>query len=141
MTLTNLSPILLTKLKVMYHPKGNILHALKASEDDYCGFEEAYFSTILYDEIKGWKKHHVMHMNLIVPIGMVRFYVYDEANNSMSNYLIGIDNYCRLSIPPGYWVAFKGCTSPQSLLLNIANLEHDPMEATNVDINSFPIID
>ena len=133
--------VLLTKLKVIHHPKGNILHALKASEVSYCGFEEAYFTKILHGEIKGWKKHNVMHMNLVVPIGMVLFYVYDEANNIMADYLIGIDNYCRLSVPPGYWVAFKGCASPESLVLNISNLEHNPAEAVNVDINSFPIPD
>ena len=36
---------------------GNVLHALKASEEEFCGFEEAYFSTININKIKAWKRH------------------------------------------------------------------------------------
>ena len=37
-------------------------------------------------------------------------------------------NYKRLTIPPGLWVAFEGIGMNLNLLLNIADLEHDPQE-------------
>ena len=63
-----------TPLRRIYHPKGDVLHALKSTESDYQGFGEAYFTTIIKNETKGWKKHQRMTMNLIVPTGSVRFF-------------------------------------------------------------------
>ena len=33
-----------TPLKRIFTPKGDVLHALKSSDSDFCGFGEAYFS-------------------------------------------------------------------------------------------------
>jgi dTDP-4-dehydrorhamnose 3,5-epimerase len=41
---------------------------------------------------------------------------------------IGVDRYVRLTVPPGIWFGFKGLGEPQSLLLNIADILHDPDE-------------
>lgn len=38
------------------------------------------------------------------------------------------ENYQRLTIPAGLWVAFAGVGEDLNLLLNVANLEHDPLE-------------
>ena len=57
---------------------GNVLHALKASEKEFHGFEEAYFSTIEINKIKAWKRHLRMTMNLIVPVGEVQFNFYSQ---------------------------------------------------------------
>ena len=51
-------------LKHIVVPKGDILHALKSIDEDYIGFGEAYFSQIKYGQIKGWKKHNRMMLNL-----------------------------------------------------------------------------
>ncbi|MFW5625378.1 MAG: dTDP-4-dehydrorhamnose 3,5-epimerase, partial [Campylobacter hyointestinalis] len=63
--------VILTPLKQIYNPKGNIFHAMKNSDIGYLGFGEAYFSTIDQNKIKGWKKHTKMTLNLIVPIGEI----------------------------------------------------------------------
>ena len=52
---------------------GDVWHALKSTEDSFIGFGEAYFSWVDPGSIKAWKKHLDMTINLIVPIGMVRF--------------------------------------------------------------------
>ena len=49
--------VILTPLKKIDHPKGDIYHAMKKSDHGYNGFGEVYFSTINKDDIKGWKKH------------------------------------------------------------------------------------
>ena len=38
--------VVLTPLKIIENPAGNILHAMKASDQGYAGFGEAYFSTV-----------------------------------------------------------------------------------------------
>lgn len=137
--LKSLPPVVITPLKRIYHPKGDIFHVLKKDEISFIGFGEAYFTTIIGGEIKGWKKHTIMTMNIVVGFGKVRFYIHDEANNNTNFYDIGKDNYARLTIPPGYWVAFKGIESCENLVLNIASEAHNPNEAVNSPIETFSL--
>jgi dTDP-4-dehydrorhamnose 3,5-epimerase len=133
-----LAGVVLTPLKRIYHPQGDVYHALKSSDNGFHQFGEAYFSTVNFHEIKGWKKHTKMTMNLIVPTGSIKFVVYDDRENSKSNdqffeVVLSADNYARLTIPPGVWLAFQGRGVELNLLLNIASIEHDPLE-TNVQV-------
>lgn len=137
--LNNIRSIVLTPLRRIDHPKGAVFHGLKRSEQSFVDFGEVYFTTVIANETKGWKKHTLMTLNLIVPLGMVRFYVRDSEQDSAKVFDIGADNYQRLTIPPGYWVAFKGLTSETNLVLNVASIEHDPAEAINVPLETFPL--
>lgn len=126
--------ILLTPLKIIDSSLGSVMHAMKASSDGYNGFGEAYFSTVQQGQVKGWKKHAKMTLNLIVPHGSISFLVCHKADNDEELFTIlelNRSNYQRVTIAPGYWVAFKGIDE-QNILLNIANLEHDPTEAENI---------
>lgn len=138
-----INDILLTPLKRIAHPKGDILHAMKRSSPGFAGFGEAYFSMVLPGEIKGWKRHRRVTLNLVVPVGEVRFVIFDERPDSptsgcFNDFVLGKENYARLTIPPGLWVAFRGLDESGNMLINLANEEHDPMESDNVDIDSFP---
>lgn len=129
----------LVPLRVIAHPKGDIRHALKASESTFHGFGEAYFTTILPEQTKGWKKHRRMHLNLIVVEGEVAFHVHDEHAGCTETFVVGPGNYSRLHVPPGLWMAFTGRAEVPSLVLNLASIEHDPEEAINVDLGAFPL--
>ena len=125
--------VLLTPLKQIHHPKGDVFHAMKKSDFGFSGFGEAYFSTIHYQDVKPWKKHFEMTLNFIVPVGNIRFVIYDDRKDSNTNgafldVVLGVDNYQRITIPPNVWVAFLGVGKDYNLLLNLANLEHDPQE-------------
>lgn len=129
--------IQLTKLDKISNEKGDIFHGLKASDSSFKKFGEAYFTTIHNNEIKGWKKHSAMTLNLIVPVGEVLFCIYDEILNKFYNYEIGENNYCRLTVNAGLWVAFEGKGDGLNLILNIASIEHDPEESINEPLNKF----
>jgi dTDP-4-dehydrorhamnose 3,5-epimerase len=125
--------IIVTPLKQIFHPRGDVLHAMKMSDKGFAGFAEAYFSTIHCGEIKIWKKHLLMTLNFVVPVGRIRIVVFDDRNNSSTygnffDITLSQENYQRITIPPGVWVAFSGIGSELNLLLNIANMEHDPNE-------------
>ena len=122
------SIVVIKKLKKFELDEGDVFHALKDSESEFCGFKEAYFSTIRHNKIKAWKKHLKMTMNLIVPLGAVQFIFYDLENNLLNNIIIGEDNYCRITVPPNIWCGFKGLSSKTSYILNIADTSHDPLE-------------
>ena len=135
--------VILTPLKQIVNPKGDLYHALKKSDNGYKSFGEAYFSTVIKDEIKGWKKHTVMVLNLIVPIGAVEFIIYDDridssTKNQFFSLILSQENYQRLTVPAGVWMAFRGIGEDLNMLLNIASIEHDPSEAISkqlTDIN------
>lgn len=137
--MNSLPPVITTQLRRIEHPKGDIFHGMKASDPGFAGFGEAYFTTIVAGETKGWKKHTAMVMNLIVPLGMVRFHIRDAAAGRSIAHDVGASNYCRVTVPPGYWVAFEGLTSETNLILNLASLEHNPDEAVNVPLDTYPL--
>ena len=122
-----------TPLLRINNENGNILRGLKKSEQDFSQFGEAYFSFILQGKVKGWKRHNRMSLNIIVPIGNIKFVLYHEKENHFTDFIIGESNYGRLNVPPGYWMAFMGIDS-QNLLLNIADIEHDPLESDAKDL-------
>lgn len=126
--------IILTPLKRINHPKGDIFHAMKKTDLGFEGFGEAYFSIINEREIKGWKKHTSMTLNLIVPVGEIEFVVYNQDSNEFFSVVLSSTNYQRLTVKPNFWLAFRGIAS-YNILLNIASIEHDPNESVNLDLN------
>ena len=123
-----MNQIIIKPLKKINLEEGDVLHALKASDSEFHGFKEAYFSTIKKNKIKAWKRHLLMTMNLIIPIGRVQFNFYDNNKKLLKNTIVGEDNYCRITVPPMIWFGFKGLSSQTSYILNISNEAHDPLE-------------
>lgn len=117
------------------NPRGDILHAMKASSPGFAGFGEAYFSMVNPGDVKGWKRHNRMTLNLIVPVGQVRFVLHDEKD--FETILLGPSDYGRVTVQPGLWMAFQGAAASPSMLLNIADIEHDPAEADSVALDHF----
>ena len=136
--------MLLTPLREIAAPGGAVLHAMKAADAGYHGFGEAYFSTVDRGAVKGWKRHLRMTLNLVVPAGEIRFVLHDPREASptrgvtASVRLSRTANYQRLTVPPGIWMAFQGVAAPSSMLLNVADLPHDPAEAERCDPATFP---
>ena len=126
--------VILTPLRQIHHSKGDIFHAMKASDIGFDGFGEAYFSTVNKNDIKGWKKHTEMTLNLVVPVGKMEFVIYNDKNHNFFNVTISQDNYQRLTISPGFWLAFRGLDE-KNILLNIASIEHDPSESESIDLD------
>lgn len=125
--------IILTPLKKIYHPKGDILHCMKKSDIGFEGFGEAYFSVINQGEIKGWKKHKKMTLNIIVPVGAIEFVIFDDNKNEFFNIKISQNNYQRLTIKSGLWLAFRGMKK-KNILLNLSNIEHNPKEVEDLNL-------
>ncbi|MCF6267474.1 MAG: dTDP-4-dehydrorhamnose 3,5-epimerase [Desulfuromusa sp.] len=126
--------------KQIFHPQGDVFHAIKSNSPGFVCFGEAYFSSTLFGETKGWKKHLRMTLNLLVPIGSVRFVCYDDRSDSptfgvFSDVTIGVGNYQRLTVEPGIWVAFQGVGNENNLLLNVADMIHDPDEVERCELN------
>jgi len=131
----NLDDILITPLARIATSGGDVLHAMKQSDAGYSGFGEAYFSWVAAGAVKAWKRHTRMTMNVVVPVGQARFVFRLDGTEEFRVEEIGVARYARLTVPPGIWFGFKGLLEPQSLVLNIASIPHDPNEVERLTLS------
>lgn len=131
----SLDDVLIAPLARIPTACGDVLHAMKQSDAGYVGFGEAYFSCVDAGAIKAWKRHTRMTMNVVVPVGQVRFVFCLDGVDEFRVEEIGVGRYARITVPPGIWFGFQGLAEPQSLVLNIANIPHDPNEVERVAIS------
>ena len=138
MGVVSLEDILVTPLMRIPTIGGDVMHALKNSDNGFNGFGEVYFSWAERGTIKAWKCHQHMTMNLVVPIGEVNFvfHIKDQKNNFRFEN-IGEKKYVRLTVPPGIWFGFQGRGSGRSLIMNLADMAHDPDEVLRNSASQF----
>ena len=140
--------VIVTPLKQIYHPKGDVFHAMKCVDPGFNGFGEAYFSSIKGGLVKAWKQHSKMTLNLVCIVGKIHFVLYDDRDDSdTKGQFMEVtlspecdETYRRLTIPPGIWMGFVGIDANKSILLNVANIPHDPTEQVNIPIEESDII-
>jgi dTDP-4-dehydrorhamnose 3,5-epimerase len=117
-----------TPLDIIQTTGGGVMHAMKKSDMGFVGFGEAYFSTIEHGVIRAWKRHTSMTLNIIVPVGSIKFVLFDDrtkAEEKFQEIIVSRDNYCRISVSPMIWMGFQGLSKDSSILLNIADIEHN----------------
>ena len=118
---------------------GSVMHAVKGLDENLPSFGECYFSTAHYRNPKAWKKHSEMICNLFVPVGEVKFVFYDDRPHSKDykqivEITISESNYGRLVILPGIWFGFCGMAeNTPNLILNVANISHNPAESIRLE--------
>ena len=91
--------VIITPLKIINVQGGDVLHAMKRSDTGFSEFGEAYFSIVEPGCVKAWKRHHTMTLNLIVPLGKIRFIIFDDRKSDDKQYkevVLSKENYCRL---------------------------------------------
>ena len=128
--------VTLTPLRRIPLENGDVLHGMKATEDSFCGFGEAYFTQIRPGCTKGWKRHNRMTLNLVVVHGAVKFVIYDDQKQCFEEVILSPDsNYQRLTVAPGLWMAFHGVGDEVSTVMDIIPEPHDPTEADNLGLS------
>jgi dTDP-4-dehydrorhamnose 3,5-epimerase len=126
-------------LKPIVTTGGRVMHAVKGLDENLPEFGECYFSTADSKQPKAWKKHSQMICNLFVPVGAVKFVFYDDRQDSndfgkIVELEVSETNYGRLVISPGIWFGFSGISEAgESLILNVANIRHNPTESTRLE--------
>ena len=123
-----LKDISITPLKIIETEGGDVLRAMRNSDEGFVGFSEAYFTWIKFGFIKAWKMHEEMTLNLVVPKGQVRFVFHVPDEDDFRIEEIGEGKYERITVPPGIWFGFKGLDKPKSLIMNLADKKHEPNE-------------
>jgi len=125
----------LTELRRIETSGGEVMKALHAGEPDFKGLGEAYFSRVDPGSIRAWKRHNEMTVNVVVPVGHVRFVVAVE--DGFDEYDLGPEHtYGRLMVEPGTWFGFKGGTDG-GLVLNLSDIIHRADEADGRELDEF----
>ena len=138
MGVVSLEDIIVTPLRSIPTVGGDVMHALKNSDNGFNGFGEVYFSWVEYGAIKAWKCHQHMTLNLVVPLGEISFVFHiKDQENCFRTENIGEEKYVRLTVPPGIWFGFQGRGSGQSLLMNLADMAHEPDEVLHKKTSEF----
>lgn len=132
----------LHSLKQINVPNGDLWHAFKATDEGFVGFGEAYFTQVKPHAVKGWKRHNKYVLNLVVIVGAIKFVIYDDREGSPTKgqfeefVLSPNDNYQRLTVAPGLWMAFAGADPTKtSMLIDLIPEVHDPSEGDRKELN------
>lgn len=130
----SLKSVSISKLKRINVDGGDVLHYLNEDDTDFNRFGEVYFSIVNFNSIKGWKRHHKMILNLVCPVGQVKF-IFSENLHDFMEINIGEKNYVRLTVQPNVWFSFQGLKNPFSLIANVSNIKHDSNEIERLPLS------
>lgn len=124
-------------------PGGDVFHAVKRSSEGFNIFGEAYFSFVKSGVVKGWRKHSRITLNLVVPVGAIRFILYDDREGSTSrgaflDVTLSPENYLRLVVPPKIWMSFRGVSDGVNMLLDITDEEYSVEESVTCPFDEIP---
>lgn len=128
--------VIYSKINVISQDKGDIFKLLSNDSQGFDKFGEAYYSSINFNEIKGWKKHLKMQCILIPVSGDVDVVTFCIESKQFEKYNLNIKDPYRLIIPPNIIFAFKG-NEASNCILNIGNILHEPEESITFNLDEF----
>ncbi len=134
-TEASIDGVLVTALRQIVDERGAVLHHMRRDAPEFTIFGECYFSEIVPGAVKAWKRHREQTQHLAVPIGRVRFVVYDDRESSPTHDKIQIvelgrpNDYNRLRIPRGLWYGFTCLSDQPALVANCVDRPHNPADA------------
>ena len=134
---SSIEGVVIQPLKQIEDERGAVLHMLRVDSPLFCRFGEIYFSLVNPCVVKAWKRHKRMTQLFAVPVGKIQLVIYDDRENSKSKgnlkiLQIGRDNYLLVKIPPKVWYGFKCISEHPALVVNCADLPHDPKESESI---------
>jgi dTDP-4-dehydrorhamnose 3,5-epimerase len=141
----NINGIKIIPLRQINDERGAVYHVLNSTDSHFTKFGEAYFSKINSGVVKAWKYHKEMTQNFSVPYGKLKLVCFDSREDSSTYGIITVlfldpdENYNLIQVPPKIWYGFQCISKQDCLLLNIADISHDPYESMSEGINSSSI--
>lgn len=130
--------VVITPLKRIADDRGVVMHMLRRDSDVFQSFGEIYFSSVYPGAIKAWHLHKRTTINYAVPVGRIKFVLFDGREDSSSRGVVqeidlGGENYALVTVPPLVWNGFAALGADTALVANCTTLPHDPNESRRRD--------
>lgn len=121
------------QLRVIPDERGWLMEILRADDELFEKFGQAYLSTVYPGVVKGWHYHKVQRDNLCLVKGMAKLVLYDGREDSATKgnlleLFIGEKNPLLVSIPPGVLHGMKGIGNETAMFINIPTELYDYSE-------------
>ncbi len=130
--------VIVTPLRQIPDERGKIMHMLRSDAGHFLSFGEIYFSCVYPNAIKAWHIHREMTLNYAVPVGHIKFVLYDDRPESKTRGKLmelfpGVSNYVLITVPPNVWNGFKGIGDSMAMVANCASIPHRADEIERKD--------
>ncbi|RMF97415.1 MAG: dTDP-4-dehydrorhamnose 3,5-epimerase [Candidatus Schekmanbacteria bacterium] len=112
------------KLRVIPDERGRLMEMLRADDEIFIKFGQAYLTTAYPGVVKGWHYHKKQYDNFIVVKGMMKVVLYDRREDSptykeINEFFMGEHNPMLLQIPPLVLHGFKCISENEALVVNL----------------------
>jgi dTDP-4-dehydrorhamnose 3,5-epimerase len=106
--------------------RGTVMKMLQATDPEFKGFGEVYFSTVLPGAVKAWRRHPLTWLSYCVVRGTIKVVLFDDRTDSPTRgeyqeIVVGDDNYCLIQIPPGVWNGFQGLGPFEAIICDVTD--------------------
>lgn len=123
------------KKKIIKNKKSSVIHMYNNKDKILRKVSEVYFSNILPNDIRAWKKTN-SEQYLCVPKGQVLFVVKNKKNFETIKLGYPI-NYKILYIEPNVWYGFMCISKSKALICNITSLDNSDAKKFKKNKNYF----
>ncbi|MCF8567634.1 dTDP-4-dehydrorhamnose 3,5-epimerase family protein [Alicyclobacillus tolerans] len=137
--------VVIKPLRRIVDDRGIIMKMQEASDNEYKGFGEIYFSTIYPGVVKGWHLHENAILNYAVIKGNIKLVLFDPrelspTHQEIQEIYMGDDNYCLVQIPAEVWNAFKGIGPETAMVADLITVVHHEDLIRRMDPHNNPLI-
>ena len=111
-------------LKVIPDERGWLMECLRADDELFIKFGQAYVTAANSGVVKAWHYHKRQTDQFVVIHGMAKVVLYDGREGSptrgeVNEFFMGVRNPLLLQIPPGVYHGFKAISPGETIVLNL----------------------
>ena len=111
-------------LRVIPDERGRLMEILRADENLFLKFGQAYMTTTYPGVVKAWHKHEKQTDHVACVQGMIKLALYDPREDSptfkeVNEFYIGIHNPMLVQIPSDIYHGWMCVTEEEAIIVNI----------------------
>ena len=111
-------------LKRIADERGWLMEMLRADDEFFSKFGQAYLTAVYPGVVKAWHYHKVQTDHFVCVQGMAKVVLYDARDDSptggtINEFFMGVMNPLLVQIPPLVHHGFKGISPELAVILNI----------------------
>jgi len=115
--------VIIKQLKVIPDERGRLMEILRADDEIFERFGQAYLTTAYPGVVKGWHYHKIQDDLLVVVHGMMKIVLYDPRNDSptkgkINEFFVGVLNPLLLRVPHLVYHGFKCISDHEAIVIN-----------------------